>query len=117
MIASFSRALINELKVSMSDSEFDAALGKVDRRDLSGLGRQGLKQFSGKLRLADEGPIRPPDVSLMTWFGPAAGPGSPVANAVICRCCVGRLEPTAATATTRAMRGTAVSSTLTLPVQ
>ena len=29
MIASFSRALINELKKSMSDSEFDAALAKA----------------------------------------------------------------------------------------
>ena len=34
MIASFSRALTEGLKRSMSDAEFDAALGELDRRDL-----------------------------------------------------------------------------------
>ena len=41
MIASFSRALTEGLKRSMSEAEFDKALGDGDRRDLQGLSRQG----------------------------------------------------------------------------
>ena len=40
MIASFSRALTEGLKRSMSEAEFDKALGGGDRRDLQGLGGQ-----------------------------------------------------------------------------
>ena len=42
MIASFSRALVQDLKRSMSDAEFNAALASVDRRDLPGFDREGL---------------------------------------------------------------------------
>ena len=42
MIASFSRALAQDLRRSMSDAEFNGALEEFDRRDLSSIDREGL---------------------------------------------------------------------------
>ena len=44
MIASFSRALTEDLRHSMSDAEFDAALASSIDRDLPRLGREGVRR-------------------------------------------------------------------------
>jgi hypothetical protein len=42
MIASFFRALIDDLRKSMSDTAFNTALHESDRRNLPGVRAQGL---------------------------------------------------------------------------
>ena len=41
MIASFSRALLSDLRAQQSDEEFNRTLGRGDRRDLRGVDREG----------------------------------------------------------------------------
>ena len=43
MIASFSRALLSDLRQHQSDEEFDRTLGTRDRRDLRSVDREGAR--------------------------------------------------------------------------
>ena len=56
MIASFSRALAEGLKHSMSDAAVRRRAGPVDRRDLPGLDRQGLTRGAILTEPAPSGP-------------------------------------------------------------